>query len=91
MLTSCAYRDRVPQLPRDELVTTAEAAKALGINPRTLAKYARQGLLRPRVVLPSGQLRWNMDELWEQIEQIRRERHQVSDSDRATGEKPRRG
>jgi predicted site-specific integrase-resolvase len=55
----------------DDLVTTAQAAKILGINRTTLGRYARQGLLRPTVVLPSGHLRWSLDDLRRQMRELR--------------------
>lgn len=39
---------------------------------RTLARYAERGLLIPTLVLPSGHLRWNLDDLRRQLEEIRR-------------------
>ena len=48
-------------------MTTAEAAKQLGIHRSTLAGYARRGLVRPAMRLPTGQLRWRVGELIEQI------------------------
>jgi predicted site-specific integrase-resolvase len=54
-----------------ELVTTAQAAKFLGINRTTLGRYARTGILKPTVVLPSGHLRWNLDDLRRQMRNLR--------------------
>jgi predicted site-specific integrase-resolvase len=55
----------------DELLTTAQAAKLYGINRTTLGRYARDGLLRPTVVLPSGHLRWSLDDLRRQMQALR--------------------
>lgn len=54
-----------------ELLTTAQAAKFLGINRTTLGRYARDGILTPTVVLPSGHLRWNLDDLRRQMRNLR--------------------
>jgi helix-turn-helix protein len=54
-----------------ELLTTAQAAKFLGINRTTLGPYAREGILKPTVVLPSGHLRWNLDDLRRQMPKLR--------------------
>jgi hypothetical protein len=35
------------------LVTTGEAARALGVSARTLQRYAHDGLVTPDVILPS--------------------------------------
>ena len=56
---------------RRELVTTAQAAKYLGINRTTLGRYARDGLLKPTVVLPSGHLRWSLEDLRRQMRELR--------------------
>jgi predicted site-specific integrase-resolvase len=53
--------DTVDQVPdEDALITTTEAAKHLGISRNTLASYARKGLLKPALRLPTGQLRWTL-------------------------------
>jgi hypothetical protein len=36
----------------DRLLTTGEAANAIGLSRRTLSKYAREGPLRPAVTMP---------------------------------------
>lgn len=59
-------------MPQDPLVTTAQAAKELGIAPSTMAKYARRGILRPAVRLPSGQLRWRMADVHAQLAELER-------------------
>jgi predicted site-specific integrase-resolvase len=55
----------------EELVTTTQAAKYLGINRTTLGRYARDGLLTPTLVLPSGHLRWNLEDLRQQLAELR--------------------
>lgn len=56
------------------LLTTSQAARELGISSRTLAQYARDGVLRPKLVLPSGHLRWSLDDLMRQLEEIQQKR-----------------
>lgn len=51
----------------DRLLNTSEAAKAIGVNRGTLAKYARDGVVKPYLTLPSGQHRWRLPELLEQL------------------------
>lgn len=55
----------------DKLLTTTEAAKALGIGRGTLAGYVRRGWVKPFLTLPSGQHRWKLDDLVEQIRALR--------------------
>lgn len=52
-------------------MTTAQAARQLGVHRRTLARYAERGLLVPTLVLPSGHLRWNLDDVRRQLREIR--------------------
>lgn len=56
---------------QEELLTTAQAAKVFGINRTTLGRYARDGLLKPTVVLPSGHLRWSLEDLRRQMRALR--------------------
>jgi excisionase family DNA binding protein len=55
----------------EKLLTTAQAAEHLGISRGTLARYARNGILRPTVVLPTGHLRWSLDDLRRQMRELR--------------------
>lgn len=55
-----------------ELVPTPDAAKALGISARTLQRYVKAGLVTPELTLASGQYRWNVEKLREQINAIPR-------------------
>jgi DNA-binding transcriptional MerR regulator len=59
----------VPEDP-DRLLTTSEAAKAIGVSRETLASYARRGLLRPAFRLPTGQLRWRLSSLEQQLAEV---------------------
>jgi predicted site-specific integrase-resolvase len=57
--------------PEERLLTTAQAAKILGVSARTLARYAEQGQLTPTVVLPSGHYRWAMTDIRRQLRELR--------------------
>lgn len=50
-----------------ELATTAEAAKALRIDPATLSRWARQGKVTPAYTTPGGQHRWDLEDLRRQV------------------------
>ncbi len=54
------------------LVPTADAARALGISRRTLSRYAHDGVVRPALVLPGGQYRWDVTDLRKQLNDLRR-------------------
>ena len=49
------------------LITTAELAKALRVSQRTLARWAKDGTLRPAFTLPNGHLRWNLADVQRQL------------------------
>jgi DNA-binding transcriptional MerR regulator len=57
-------------VPPSDLVTTPDAARALGISPRTLQRYVRKGVVTPEITLPSGQYRWDVAKLRAQIEAL---------------------
>lgn len=59
-------------VPEDPLLTTTQAARHLGISRSTLASYARKGLLRPALRLPSGQLRWRIGDVMRQLAEVER-------------------
>jgi excisionase family DNA binding protein len=53
------------------LLTTAQAARMLGVSRRTLARYAERGQLVPTLVLPSGHYRWDLDDIRQQLRALR--------------------
>jgi integrase len=55
----------------EKLLTTAQAAEHLGISRGTLARYARDGLLKPTLTLPTGHLRWSLEDLRRQMRELR--------------------
>ncbi len=67
-MTCGDYRQAVGS---DRLLTTTEAAKAIGIGRGTLAGYVRRGWVRPYLTLPSGQHRWKLDDLVAQLRALR--------------------
>lgn len=62
-----------PDQPPKRLLTTAEAARLLGVHRRTLARYAKDGKVFPTVILPSGYYRWDPDDLRRQLRDMRRD------------------
>lgn len=53
--------------PATGLLTTREAASALGINYKTLQRYVREGRVIPTIRLPGGQMRWDLEHLKDQL------------------------
>jgi excisionase family DNA binding protein len=54
------------------LLTTGEAAKALSIDRSTLSRWIREEKVRPTDVTVGGHARWDLDDLREQIRELRR-------------------
>jgi excisionase family DNA binding protein len=50
-----------------EYVSTATAARALGIGKTTLTTWAREGRVTPAWTMPGGQYRWDLDDLRRQL------------------------
>jgi hypothetical protein len=73
-MTWCYLRPSVKAAgEKDRLVGTGEAARAMGIHPRTLQRYVQDGLVTPDVILPRPrrpQYRWDIQKLREQIKAI---------------------
>ena len=49
------------------MLTTAEAADAIGIHRKTLSKYVADGKVKPSLRLPSGHMRWDVEDLKTQL------------------------
>lgn len=61
-----------PVTTRPKLVSTGIAARELGIDRVTLARWWRTGLVEPEFVTAGGHARWDMDKLRRDIKQINR-------------------
>jgi hypothetical protein len=46
---------------REELVTTAELARALGLSVRSIQRYVATGKLTPDLITPGRHWRWDVD------------------------------
>lgn len=69
---TCPASDRPGMAPT--LLTSAQAAREVGMSARTLSGYAADGVLVPASVLPSGHRRWNLDDLRAQLAALAHER-----------------
>ena len=54
--------------PEQRLITTGSAARALGIDPATLWRWYQAGRVRPAWVTPGGHARWDLADLWRQLD-----------------------
>jgi DNA-binding transcriptional MerR regulator len=61
---------------RRPLVGTGEAAEQCGVARTTLARWAAEGLVTPAAQTAGGHLRWDLDQLKAQLDQIARSRKQ---------------
>ena len=50
-----------------QYVTTAEAARRIGVGVSTLQRWAAHGLVTPAWRTPGGQARWDVDDLRAQL------------------------
>jgi hypothetical protein len=66
----------VRDVPEPRLVTTAELARALGLAPRTIQKYRKDGLLTPDLESIGGHARWDVDRVREELRRIAAERRE---------------
>ena len=55
----------------EKLLHTSEAAKALGISARSIARWAAEGKIVPDLVTPGGHLRWSIENLRQQLLELR--------------------
>lgn len=53
------------------LVTTSEAAAALGVARSTLARWTKEGRLTPTETTLGGQYRWDIEDLRRQLREAR--------------------
>lgn len=53
-----------------KLVPTSEAAKALDVSARSLARWKQQGHITPDLVTPGGHMRWDIEKLAHQLHQL---------------------
>ncbi len=61
--------------PPPALLTTAEAARRIGIHPKTLTDYVRAGKIKPTLRLLPDQrgrshYRWDLDDLVRQLNEL---------------------
>lgn len=56
-------------VPRSDLVTTGEAARALGVSTTTIHDWVKAGVITPASRTAGGHYRWNLDELRRQVDE----------------------
>lgn len=61
-----------PKGRRERLLSTGEVARALGLNTRSVARWARNGLITPTMVSPGGRYLWDLEDLKSQLRIMRK-------------------
>ena len=56
------------QTMAERLLSTGQAAKAIGVSGRSLSHWVTRGLIKPTLVTPGGQYRFDLDELKAQMQ-----------------------
>ncbi len=56
----------------DRLVTTSELARALSLSKRTIQRYRSLGVLVPELESPGGHARWDVENVKQQLRDLRR-------------------
>lgn len=54
------------------LLTTAELARRLNVTPGTVHRWVKTGRVRPTLVTPGNQFRFDLDDVLEQLGQPRK-------------------
>ncbi|NIH86561.1 MerR family transcriptional regulator [Amycolatopsis granulosa] len=55
-------------------VGSGELAAELGLSRRSISRYAERGWIKPALVTPGGQYRWDVEDVRNQLEALR-DRH----------------
>jgi DNA-binding transcriptional MerR regulator len=55
----------------ERLLTTGEAAKAIGVGRATLARWWHDDLVKPELVTAGGHARWDLEDLKRQLREMR--------------------
>ncbi|WP_199430308.1 MerR family transcriptional regulator [Qaidamihabitans albus] len=55
-----------------DLVPTADAAKAIGVDRRTLQRWVSEGRVTPDLTTAGGHHRWDVERLKQQLREMKR-------------------
>lgn len=69
-MTTSPVTTRANMTHMTDLVPTAAAARAIGVSARTLARWAREGMVRATLTTAGGQRRWDVADLRAQLDRI---------------------
>jgi predicted site-specific integrase-resolvase len=57
---------------QERLLTAGEVARAPGLNTRSTARWAREGLITPVLIMAGGRYRWELEDLESQLRIMRK-------------------
>ena len=58
----------------EELLTTSQLARALGLSLSSIKRYISAGQIRPDLTTPGGHYRWNVESVRRQLRELQQQR-----------------
>jgi DNA-binding transcriptional MerR regulator len=57
-------------VPQEDLVTTSQLARALGVSLSSIKRYVAAGQITPDLTTPGGHHRWNVENVRRQLREV---------------------
>jgi len=57
-------------VPSDELLTTSQLARALGLSISSIKRYIAAGQIKPELTTPGGHYRWSVESVRQQLREL---------------------
>jgi predicted site-specific integrase-resolvase len=58
----------------EELLTTSQLARALGLSLSSIKRYISAGQIKPDLTTPGGHYRWNVESVPQQLRELQQQR-----------------
>ena len=58
----------------EELLTTSQLARALGLSLSSIKRYISAGQIKPDLITPGGHYRWNVESVRRQLRELQQQR-----------------
>jgi DNA-binding transcriptional MerR regulator len=59
----------------EELLTTSQLARALGLSLSSIKRYISAGQIKPDLTTPGGHYRWSVESVRQQLRELQQRRH----------------
>ena len=59
----------------EELLTTSQLARALGLSLSSIKRYISAGQIKPDLTTPGGHYRWNVESVRQQLRELQQRRY----------------